>query len=92
MDWWRGDPPAPGAQSVDLISLWRVRQVLQPQAPLPSWSLVGDEPCCSAQPELLIGFQPFVTIFFEPTSLLLVAYLEDMLRLVYPKVGTTVST
>ena len=35
-DWWRGDPPAPGAQSVDLISLWRVRQVLQPQAPLPS--------------------------------------------------------
>ena len=65
------------------------------QPPLPvltEWSLVGDESCCSAQPELLIGFQTFVTIFFEATSLLLVAYLEDMLRLVYPKVGTTVST
>ena len=28
--------PAAGAHSVDLISLWRVRQILQPQAPLPS--------------------------------------------------------
>ena len=36
VDRWRGDPPAPGAHSVDLISLWRVRQILQPQAPLPS--------------------------------------------------------
>lgn len=36
VDGWRGDPLAPGAQSVDLISLWRVRQILQPQALLPS--------------------------------------------------------
>ena len=36
MDWWRGDPPASEAHNVDLIPLWRVRQILQPQGPLPS--------------------------------------------------------
>lgn len=50
-------------------------------------SFVGDG--CSAQPELLVVSQPFVT---EPPSLLLVAFLEGMLRPVYPKAGPAVST